>query len=646
MKCFNFRNRLILLLFISSIPYFSICQVQVTIGDSPDLLVEKIVGPGIQYFNVAYQGADHARGTFTNTDTSDFGLTSGIYLCSGSGIYIPGPNNYSTAGTINEQPGNAYMDLLSNSSTIDAAILEFDIIPDNDSLACLFIFGGEEYNEWVFSQYDDLCAIFIEGPGIDSIKNIALIPGTSSKVSINTVNNGISSYNIPPTGPCTFCEYYNDNTLGENIQYDGLTTVLAVYENIFPDSLYHIIIGIADVISPTQDAGVFIAESSLVSLGRADFSSFSFDTGYNSQIPEDVLGIIHNDSVFLGVPLGTPPDSLIASFELSSGATAYIDGGLQVSGVTSNDFSNPLTYHLVGWDNTTKDYVATVDVIPNHENNILYYAFEAVNNPDLDEDYIGQINDTIVSVNFPFWIDVTALVATFILSDSSTAYIEGIVQLNGITPNNFLLPVIYTIEAENGNLKEYSIDVDFELNHENEILSFGFDPLLNPAIEEYAVGIIGENTVEVFLPAGTDVTNLIASFSLSPQAFSYVFGVLQESGITPNDFSSGKLYNVQAGNGDLSDWLVSVHLITKVSYTEMDNISISPNPAHDKLLIQNAGNSKITIVSSTGTKIFESSVDNNSFSLDISAIPQGVYFIKIKKDNSFKTFKVLISKQF
>jgi len=56
--------------------------------------------------------------------------------------------------------------------------------------------------------------------------------------------------------------------------------------------------------------------------------------------------------------------SLVASFTLSSGATAQVGGVDQVSGTTANDFSNPVTYIVTAEDGTTTaDWTVTVNPV-------------------------------------------------------------------------------------------------------------------------------------------------------------------------------------------------------------------------------------------------------------------------------------------
>lgn len=52
--------------------------------------------------------------------------------------------------------------------------------------------------------------------------------------------------------------------------------------------------------------------------------------------------------------------NLIATFALTPGASVTANGVPQVSGVTANNFSNPIIYRVVGWDSTLTDWTVTV----------------------------------------------------------------------------------------------------------------------------------------------------------------------------------------------------------------------------------------------------------------------------------------------
>ena len=69
-------------------------QIVITSGPevTPIEMVEKIIGDGIQFANVTFTGAPGSRGIFTNGQTTNLEMDSGIFLTSGLGYNIPGPN--------------------------------------------------------------------------------------------------------------------------------------------------------------------------------------------------------------------------------------------------------------------------------------------------------------------------------------------------------------------------------------------------------------------------------------------------------------------------------------------------------------------------------------------------------------------------
>lgn len=234
-------------------------QIIVNSGVSPEDMVENIVGEGIVYSNVQFTGADISRGIFANGASTNIGLNSGIFLTSGAGYNIPGPNSSSSSSVNNGFPGDPQLTALASQQTYDAAVLEFDFIPESDTLRFRYVFGSEEYPEWVLNLYNDVFGYFVTGPdpagGTYVNKNIALIPGTNLPVAIATINNVIPSYP----------EYYVDNTGGLTIEYDGFTVVMTAWVLVVPCEEYHIKMAVADAGDGIYDTGVFIEENSFVS---------------------------------------------------------------------------------------------------------------------------------------------------------------------------------------------------------------------------------------------------------------------------------------------------------------------------------------------------------------------------------------------
>lgn len=95
--------------------------------------------------------------------------------------------------------------------------------------------------------------------------------------------------------------------------------------------------------------------------------SFSFLDADNAAIAADAVGVIDDElmTIAVEVPFGTVITALIAAFILSpeAYATIALDED-QVSGVTGNDFTNPVVYKIHSGlpDLETKDWTVTVTV--------------------------------------------------------------------------------------------------------------------------------------------------------------------------------------------------------------------------------------------------------------------------------------------
>lgn len=216
--------------------------------DEANALVNQIVGSGITFSNATYTGAPAASGIFTNGLSSGIGIGNGIILTSGDANLAVGPNNAGGAGESNGLPGDADLDSLIPGNTLDASVLEFDFVSDSGNLFFNYVFASEEYPGFVNSPFNDVFAFFLNG------QNLALIPGTTTPVSINTVNGG-NPIGTDATNP----QFFIDNSTGAfNIEYDGFTTIFtAQATGLVPGSTNTIKLAIADTSDTALDSAVF-----------------------------------------------------------------------------------------------------------------------------------------------------------------------------------------------------------------------------------------------------------------------------------------------------------------------------------------------------------------------------------------------------
>jgi hypothetical protein len=80
---------------------------------------------------------------------------------------------------------------------------------------------------------------------------------------------------------------------------------------------------------------------------------------------------------------------------------------------------------------------------------------------------------------------------------------------------------------------------------------------------------------------------LVANFSLSPQATVFVGLVEQISGVTPNNFTKKIFYTVEAEDGSVAEFSVTVGFGTWVDpQSWLNSIKTYPNPFANRLTIE------------------------------------------------------------
>jgi gliding motility-associated-like protein len=234
-------------------------QLNVYPNSSAQALANNIVGNNIQISNASLNcGSGHAA-TFTASSTN-LGMTAGILLSTGSVSNAIGPNNDDGSGGGGSQIGCPTMNdpqltAIEPLATYDGCVLQFDIVPVCTTLNINYVFASEEYPEFVNSGYNDAFGFFITGPnpsgGTYNNTNIALLPSSSTPVSIDNVNQGQNS------------QFYVNNTNGGSIEYDGFTVPLVAQANVTPCVSYHLKLAIADAGDCIYDSGVFLAYKGL-----------------------------------------------------------------------------------------------------------------------------------------------------------------------------------------------------------------------------------------------------------------------------------------------------------------------------------------------------------------------------------------------
>lgn len=318
----------ILLLF----PMMVHAQLLVTSADelqgwNADSLVRNIfLNSGVQVSNVKFNGSMDTIfcnniGTFeTGSTPTNLGIESGIIIATGNVNVAVGPNN-NTGHHIATNCDSYYdlsIDNIATDEIHDVAVLEFDFVPWDSVLTFNYVFGSEEYPEYVNAEWNDVFGFFVSGPkptgGYYVNQNMALIPNTNDYVSINNVNQYQNS------------EFYINNSGGTTIQFDGFTTVLEVRFDVVPLGNYHLKMAICDVGDIFRDSGVFLQSKSL-----STNAAVLFVDGQPSMEHPEGFDVCENDLVQFNVNLNFTPSNIIWNFG---------DGGTGNGNPTSHLYTN------------------------------------------------------------------------------------------------------------------------------------------------------------------------------------------------------------------------------------------------------------------------------------------------------------------
>ena len=238
-----------------------------------------LLGNGVQATNISFTGCLNQIGYMQGGSSTGLGIDGGVVLSSDHvrNIEVPSPflgiwdGNCAVSGDAALLSiANSVPALIGQTFTVgsvnDVSILEFDFVPTGDTLRFNYIFGSDEYLEWVNSTYNDIFAFLLSGPGITGpygapggfpggAVNIAQLPGTNPAlpITVSSVNNAINP------------SFYIDNFNNENISIDGYTVVLEAMHPVQCGQTYHIKLAIAD--------GTDTALESIVILEEGSFSS-------------------------------------------------------------------------------------------------------------------------------------------------------------------------------------------------------------------------------------------------------------------------------------------------------------------------------------------------------------------------------------
>lgn len=171
-----------------------------------------------------------------------------------------------------------------------------------------------------------------------------------------------------------------------------------------------------------------------------EFQSFVIN-GYTKSVKINYT----DKTVLLKVSEVTDLTHLTPHFELSHGATAWIDGVQQLTDAGILNFSNTLEYKIIAENgNTSCIWYITVRKEQNQAN-FLSFSFPGMIGPAR----IDTLKNTIEADINPE-APIGSLKPVFTLSDSASAFVAGKQQVSNSDRNNFTSPLYYDVIAKDG----------------------------------------------------------------------------------------------------------------------------------------------------------------------------------------------------
>jgi len=305
-----------------------------------------------------FYGSSNGIGYFTNTNPA-FPLASGVILSTGSAVNSPGPNTSDLSDGSQTWLGDTNLEttLLAagiSMNSMNATVLEFDFTTYSSYFNFQFLFASEEYGTFQ-CQSPDAFAFLLTDVVAGTTTNLAVIPSTSTPISVGTIRDALYNSSCPSANPSYFGAFNGGSgAAGSATNFNGQTVLMNASSTLIPNRLYHIKLVIADNGGINND----VRFDSALFLGG---SSFVFN--------EDVLGpdlTVANNTALCS------NDGTNVSYTITSGLDptqftfVWKDvNGVPIPGETGPNLTinTPGTYLLTYYITTTNCEVATNDII-------------------------------------------------------------------------------------------------------------------------------------------------------------------------------------------------------------------------------------------------------------------------------------------
>lgn len=303
------------------------------------------------------------------------------------------------------------------------------------------------------------------------------------------------------------------------------------------------------------------------------------------------------------LPYGTTATPVVTVNTTDADADAVVTPAADVTSATAADRTTTIAV-------TAEDGVTT-------QNYTVLFNVEAPSTDATVTSTVYTVNSTDNTITD---VPATETLATFEgnLTPAAGATFETYEADGTTVATNLATGYKVIVTAQDGTTKKtYTVTLNTVLSTAANILTY--------TVSGVNATVNGTNqTVAATLPYGTNLTALVATYTLSPAATAKVNGVAQQSGVTANDFTNPVVYNVTAEDGTtIVDWTVTITTeapsadatITSAVYTVNSTDNTITNVPYNETLATFEGN----LTPATGATFETYQADGTTVATDLAS---------------------------
>lgn len=305
-------------------------------------------------------------------------------------------------------------------------------------------------------------------------------------------------------------------TVGMNsvVKIGGVTQVSGVTQNDFTSPRTIVVegVGINTGLTETYTLRVLTGLNS-----ESRLLTYGFRSVDNPSLASDINLTVSGNNANGKVPFGTVVSALRASYTVSTGASLLISGVTQANPQAAvMDYSRPLAVNVLSENRILNtNYSVFLDALNSEAH---FKTFTVAGQVGTTAINVAARTVTLFTTNTT---NLSTLVPTFTVSTGAVTRIGFDLQTSGETVQNFTLPIIYTIQAEDGTFVNWTVTIQRDLTRPVVTLLGATSITLARGCQTYTEpGFTATDNVDGTITnrvvvAGTVNTNVIGVYTLT-----------------------------------------------------------------------------------------------------------------------------------